>query len=68
MIRERQSEFPLKTVGRRNRAHLKPKFTEYESEMFRQQTVATHARVFAIRVRILQHAFVEVHIQLAKET
>ena len=47
MIRERQSEFPLKTVGRRNRAHLKPKFTEYESEMFYASRLSQLMRVFS---------------------
>ena len=47
MIRERQSEFPLKTVGRRNRAQFKPKFTEYESEMFYASRLSQLMRVFS---------------------
>ena len=47
MIRERQSEFPLKMGGRRNRAHLQPKFTEYESEMFYASRLSQLMRVFS---------------------
>jgi len=49
MIRERQSEFPLKSGGgRRNRGqHLQPKFTEYESEMFYASRLSQLMRVFS---------------------
>ena len=49
MIRERQSEFPLKSGGgRRNRGQrLQPKFTEYESEMFYASRLSQLMRVFS---------------------